>query len=234
MRTVQAELCATVLWSIWKSRNLGLWENVTETKSNIVARAKHLIEDWRFANKKQQMHDCQQQNTAAVTLPYAQQNTVSRPGVCRWQRPARGRFKCNIDASFSTSTNKVGLGMCIRDEEGRFVLAKTMWFSLVCSVDIGEALGLYHAVRWVHDLQLPLVDFKVNSKRIVDYFKHGNADITEVLLWRIQGTIALLTNSIVEFTRRQPNEVAHELAQAAFCKSMPQFYYESSLKSYCL
>jgi len=66
---------------------------------------------------------------------YTQQDTVSGPGVCRWQRPAHGRFKCNIDASFST-----------------FILAKTMLFSLVCSIDIGEALGLYHAVRWVHDL----------------------------------------------------------------------------------
>ena len=148
---VQAELFATLLWSIWKSRNLRLWQNVNETNSNIVARAKHLIEDWRFANRKQLMRESQQQNTAAVTLSYAQQGTVSRPGVCRWQRPAHGRFMCNIDASFLVSTNKLGLGMCIRDEEGCFVLAKTMWFSPVCLVDIGEALGLYHAVRWVHD-----------------------------------------------------------------------------------
>jgi len=53
--------------------------------------------------------------------------------------------------------------MCIRDEKGHFIVTKTMWFSLARSVDIGEALGLYHAVRWVHDLQLPLVDFEVPS-----------------------------------------------------------------------
>jgi hypothetical protein len=195
---------------------------VAETNSNIVARAKHLIEDWRFANRKQLMRECQQQNTAAGMLPYAQQDTVSRPGACRWQRPAHGRFKCNIDASFSVSTNKVGLGMCIRDEEGRFVLAKTMWFSPICSVDIGEALGLYHAVWWVHDLQLPLVDFEVESKHVADYFKHGNADITEfgVIMDDTRNYCSLyLTNSIVEFTRRQANEVAHELAQAAPSKS---------------
>jgi len=38
----------------------------------------------------------------------------------------RGRLKCNVDASFSSSTNKVGVGMCTRDEEGCFVRAKTM------------------------------------------------------------------------------------------------------------
>jgi len=37
---VQAELFVTILWSIWKSRNLRLWQNVTETNSNIVSRAK--------------------------------------------------------------------------------------------------------------------------------------------------------------------------------------------------
>jgi len=32
--------------------------------------------------------------------------------------------------------------MCIRDEYGAFVLAKTEWFSHICEVHIGEALGL--------------------------------------------------------------------------------------------
>lgn len=44
-----------------------------------------------------------------------------------------GRFKCNIDAFFSASTNRLGIGMCILDKEGRFV-SKTMWFISVCLV----------------------------------------------------------------------------------------------------
>jgi len=35
-----------------------------------------------------------------------------------------GRFKCNVDVSFSSTNNNVGIGMCIRDVEGCFVLAK--------------------------------------------------------------------------------------------------------------
>jgi len=85
--TAHAELFATILWSIWKSRNLKLW-----------------------------------------------------------QKPRCGRMKCNVDASFSTSMYQFGIRMCIRDEEGHLVLAKTMWFAPICSVDEGEALGMYHAV----------------------------------------------------------------------------------------
>ncbi|PNX75553.1 DNA-directed RNA polymerase iii subunit rpc2-like protein, partial [Trifolium pratense] len=55
-----------------------------------------------------------------------------------------------IDASFSAHRNRVGFGICIRDDECHFVLAKTMWSSPMCSVDLGEALGLYHALNWLH------------------------------------------------------------------------------------
>lgn len=81
----------------------------------------------------------------------------------------RGRFKCNIDASFSAFTNRLGIEMCIRDKEGRFVFAKTMWFIPIYLVDVGEAFGLYHAIQWIHDLRLPNVDFEVDSKQVANY-----------------------------------------------------------------
>jgi len=83
------------------------------------------------------------------------------------------------DASFSSSTNKVGVVMWIRDEEGCFVLAKTTWHITLCSIDIGEALGLHHAICWVHELQLQNVDFEVELKCVADYFNRDNGDITE-------------------------------------------------------
>jgi hypothetical protein len=41
---------ATILWSLWKHRNLNLWENENELCANVVDRARHLIEDWQSAN----------------------------------------------------------------------------------------------------------------------------------------------------------------------------------------
>lgn len=32
----------------------------------------------------------------------------------------------------------------------------------LCPVDIGEALGLYHTIQWIHDLPLTNVDFEVD------------------------------------------------------------------------
>jgi len=41
------------------------------------------------------------------------------------------------------------------------------------------ALGLYHAIRSVHDLQLSNVDFEVDSKRIDDSFNVGSGYLTK-------------------------------------------------------
>ncbi|KEH42154.1 hypothetical protein MTR_1g062840 [Medicago truncatula] len=54
-----------------------------------------------------------------------------------------------------------------------------MFFSPGCSIDVGEALGLHHAIRWIQELQLTNVDFEVDSKRVADYFYKGRGDTTE-------------------------------------------------------
>jgi hypothetical protein len=78
--------------------------------------------------------------------------------------------------------NKVGIGTNIREDEGCFVLAKTNWFLLIVDVDIGEAMGLFLALKWVQDLQLPNIDidFELDSKRVVDKFHCKKVDIYEL------------------------------------------------------
>jgi hypothetical protein len=99
---------------------------------------------------------------------------------------------------------------------------EALWFTPLCSVDVGEALGLYHAIRWIHELQLENVDFEVDSKRVADYFNKGRGDVTEfgsIMDSSIQFCRSFLTNSHVEFIRRQANEVAHTLAKTAISSS---------------
>ena len=69
--------------------------------------------------------------------------------------------------------------MCIRDDTGNFVKAKTIRSISVCALDIGEASGLSHTIQWVHELQFPNVDFELDAKRVVDYFNSGSNGILE-------------------------------------------------------
>lgn len=66
--------------------------------------------------------------------------------IVKWTKPIVERFKYNIDASFSTSLNKVVLGTCIRDAKGNFVIAKTEWITPIIDVDMGEVVGLLFAI----------------------------------------------------------------------------------------
>jgi len=96
----------------------------------------------------------------------------------RWQWPQRGRLKCNVDASFSDPLNRTGIGIYVRDDEGTFVLAKTVSISPTCSVVVGEAIGLFHALQWLSDMQFDNVDFVLDSKITTDDFNHHRIDVT--------------------------------------------------------
>jgi hypothetical protein len=49
----------------------------------------------------------------------------------------------------------------------------------MCSVDMGETLGLYHDIKWANKLRPTNIDFEVDSEKVVGYFRRGSIDITE-------------------------------------------------------
>jgi hypothetical protein len=52
----QAARMVVLVWSIWKHRNMKLWNNVTETIEQILNRAYNLIDDW-FGAKRGKVHN---------------------------------------------------------------------------------------------------------------------------------------------------------------------------------
>jgi hypothetical protein len=91
-----------------------VWNNVVENNQDICERAGSLLTNWQ---------------NAQVT-----HNTRASPTGCgeqvQWNKTSVSRYKCNMDASFSHSLNKVDIQICIRDEEGRFVLRSPKWKGL--------------------------------------------------------------------------------------------------------
>jgi len=53
LENLSAELSqrlSTVIWSLWKHRNIRVWDNVTETSVVVVERARNMVTDWQLAN----------------------------------------------------------------------------------------------------------------------------------------------------------------------------------------
>lgn len=69
--------------------------------------------------------------------------------------------------------------MCIQDDESTCMLAKTTFVSPVGSVPMGEALTIYHAMKWLSCLSLDNVDFVSNSKVTTYDFHQGRVDVTK-------------------------------------------------------
>jgi len=50
LSTELAQRLSTVIWSLWKHRNIRVWDNVPETSVVVVDRARNMITDWQLAN----------------------------------------------------------------------------------------------------------------------------------------------------------------------------------------
>lgn len=223
-----------LLWSLWKRRNLKVREDVTKSCAAVIEHAKVLRDDWEFANSlrtdvQPAPHGLQQQSAADDSSAAVHAaSATAEPQQIKWQPPASGRFKCNVDAAFSIPHNRTSVGICLRDDEGTFVLAKTVNFEGVYSVEVGEALGLFRAIQWLSDMQMDNIDFGVDSKITKDAFTARRDDISE-FGHIVEASRSMFhfkfSNSRVEFVRRQINVAAHILARETTLLASPAVYY---------
>jgi len=107
-----------------------------------------------------------------------QQGQFAQANACVWQKPQQGRFKCNIDATFSWMWNRTGIDVCLRDEDDMYVLAQTRSFPTQLVVEVGEAMGLFHAIPWLANMKFDNVDFLTDSKVTADAFNLPRNDLT--------------------------------------------------------
>ena len=218
---------ASVLWSIWKHCNLRVWDDVTESSATVVERAENMVVDRQLANSPATLASSALHQTPSPTDGGA--SSSHQPSVTMWQPPLPGRYKCNIDVAFSSQLNRTGIGIWIRDFDGTFVLAKTVSYPCLVSVDVGEVMGLHSALQWVGDMQFDNVDFELDSKLTVDAFLSTRNDLSEFgcIISSCRSLFSsIFVHSRVEFVRQQANSVAHSLAREATLLASPVIYYD--------
>jgi len=230
----QSQTFAATMWSLWKNRNLMVWERKKESCAMTVDRARVMMEDWQLATAnslapaQQNVHLQASTDIAQQAPAHLQQLPMAVAHSATWQRPSHGRFKCNVDAGFSMVMNRTGIGICVRDDDGAYVLAKTTSFDIVHPVRVGEALGLYHALEWLSDMKFDNVDFVTDSKITYDAFHSHKDDVSEFgnIISACQTLFFThFTNSRVEFTRRQAKAAAHAIAREATSLASPVMYF---------
>ncbi|XVF56428.1 hypothetical protein PTKIN_Ptkin06aG0120100 [Pterospermum kingtungense] len=142
----------------------------------------------------------------------SEQSTVIRPEICeKWHKPSNSYVKCNVDAAFFESVQKVGAGMCLRDANGHFIAGCSKF------MDEGEALALLEAIQWVRLLGYEKVVFEVYAKYVVDAILSNQKDLSEFgfIIYACRSLLNVEARYFVRFMRRSANELAHALAKAA-------------------
>jgi len=222
---------AAIIRSILKHYNLSLWQNEHEVLTQVVGHARHIMDEWVMKNT---MHSPsrQHQEIGHAAVVTHQPAVVQEPSAgTRSYRDTRAidlsRFDLNATLMPHFCLRRTEI--CFRDEEGAYMLAKTMSFSPMISVNIGEALALFHALQWLQDTRFDNVDFVVDSKITADTVILRRRDITEFgqIIAACQDiSSSYFTNFRVEFHKRQANMVAHALACEAIDIGSPVIYFK--------
>ena len=77
-------------------------------------------------------------------------------------------FKVNFDGAIFREEQKAGVGVIIRDEQGRVVAFMVDNFSLPFSVDAVEAFAIKEALKFAQELGLSTIVLEGDSKHTID------------------------------------------------------------------
>lgn len=112
-----------------------------------------------------------------------------------------------MDASFFENEGKTGFGVCLRNDRGDFMLAKTAWIPFLPSVKEGKDTGLLKALQWISLLGLSKVVFELDSKTVVDNVNGLCDDIAEfgALIHSFCDLLSNITGCSLSFTRPHAN-----------------------------
>ncbi|GAU49519.1 hypothetical protein TSUD_407520 [Trifolium subterraneum] len=116
-----------------------------------------------------------------------QSNSVSgttEADLVRWEKPALGWVKCNVDVVFVSGSGRTSVGLCFRDSSGQFMAGMTQWQQTVISSVEGEAWALLLAMEEARHRGLDRVQFESDSKVLIDVIhmkRRGNSEFLSIV-----------------------------------------------------
>ncbi|KAK6144752.1 hypothetical protein DH2020_021572 [Rehmannia glutinosa] len=151
--------------------------------------------------------------------------------MSRWKKPDFPYMKCNVDAAISQQRKLRGIGMILRNDQGDFVVARTIYFPGIYAVREAEAIGVREALSWIHGLGIRQVVLETDAKYVVDSLITQETGISEYdsIIQECCGFLQSEPEVSVKFVRRNANMVAHELAKGSFSFDSPSVWNSQPL-----
>jgi ribonuclease HI len=217
LTTEQQSMVSMILWSLWKNRNAKLWENSDSAPTFIVQSARDSLNEWSYM-QHHKIHGQQVHHTVM------------------WSKPPPPFLKCNVDCALFNNNSVAGYGLCIRNSTGQFIVGMSNFTHSSLMPVEAEAWGLLEAIKFAAANDMSSVIFESDCKVIVDIVNSSHLPQNELgdILSTCKGLLSIHTSFIVNYVRRQANEVAHSIARASLSNPSPHVFYDVSSHLYSL
>ncbi|GAU49325.1 hypothetical protein TSUD_136400 [Trifolium subterraneum] len=179
---------AMLLWCIWHNRNDKLWNDNVQIPRQI---GRYAFDGW---NDWYSVHKLQSNSVSGTT----------EADLVRWEKPALGWVKCNVDVAFVFGSGRTSVGLCFHDNSGHFMAGITQWQQTVISSVEGEAWALLLAMEEARHRGLDRVQFESDSKLLIEAIhmkRRGNSEFLSIV-HDILSFMSSFLNFEVKFVRR--------------------------------
>ncbi|KAF5480830.1 hypothetical protein F2P56_001543 [Juglans regia] len=148
----EVELFACTAYHVWRRRNVFLFEGKFEKPSRIAQAALQLTKDFKEANYSEQ-----------VSL------VPGRPtGTDSWSPPPLNVYKANWDASVDRVHSRMGVGVVIRNWEGRVTATLRSSRSIFPDAKLAKAMAALRAVLLCKQLGISRVLLEGDALNVVN------------------------------------------------------------------
>ncbi|KAJ8767776.1 hypothetical protein K2173_020716 [Erythroxylum novogranatense] len=186
--------------------------------SYILSRARTILSEWKAAKTSTAIH--------AIRTP--------RPPV-HWVAPTPNHFKCNVDVAL-LEDGDYGLGMVIRNSQGRNCAGKLLKLPGWRDPQIGETLCFREALSWIKSLSFFPICVETDCLIVSQFLEstHIFSSYFSVIIQDCKALLHELSSVSFAFVRKPANQVAHTIARAANSMSSfewgvcpPSFLYDA-------
>jgi ribonuclease HI len=185
------------------ARNNKIFQNKEIPANETVGKAIEILQNYKLNSNPDQI-------TSTRVHPSTDCNNSS------WSPPPRASIKLNVVAHLC-SDGRLGLGLVLRDEDGRVVGAATRVQNGSGNVELPETLGLVEALKLINTLKLRAVIVEMDSAMVVCAIQNKSFPRNQwgQLAQRCDRVLKEEDNISLCCISRAGNEAAHLLARWA-------------------
>ena len=185
-----------MLWFVWKERNKRVWNNKFLSQYQIFFQATTYLHTLRSVQPK---------------------SNGNRRLLRTWVPPPIGWLKVNIDGAFCASSSSGGVGVIVRDSDGRIVAGMCKRLSHVMGPDMVEAMAGRVACVLATSYNLSPIVFESDCMKVINASKNEEVDNSSfgLIMEDVKALLGGLLSSFFVHVIREANMVAHKAAKFA-------------------